>query len=115
MFYFRLFAFIETAALRSIVLRYTCAPIAIRKCFHTQILNDYLFVSFLFLFGDIAFSEYFCTMVVFSLYGDEMASYVFHLRMVFFYLVTMGWIFDISLSVKIQSIKTPLNLISDSS
>ena len=41
--------FVETAALRSIVLRYAGAPIATRVSF---------FLSFCF-FGDVAFSEYF--------------------------------------------------------
>ena len=48
-FVFRLYAFVEAAALRSIVLRYAGAPIATRVSF---------FFSFC-LFGDIAFSEYF--------------------------------------------------------
>ena len=34
----------------------------------------------------------------------ESTSYVFPFRMVFFYLVTTGWMFDISLCVIIQSI-----------
>ena len=33
----------------------------------------------------------------------ESTWYVFPFRMVFFYLVTTGWIFDISLYVRIQS------------
>ena len=54
---FRLYAFVEAAALRSIVLRYAGAPIATRVYFC--------------LFGDVAFSEYFfCTIPAFSLYGE---------------------------------------------
>ena len=50
---FRLYAFVEAAALRSIVLRYAGALIA-------------TLVSFSF-FGDVAFSEYFfCTISAFS-------------------------------------------------
>ena len=44
-FVFRLYAFVEAAALRSIVLRYAGAPIATR--------------FFFFFFLDVAFSEYF--------------------------------------------------------
>ena len=54
-FVLRLYAFVEAAALRSIVLRYAGAPIA------TQ-------VSFF--FGDVAFSEYFFSISAFSLYGE---------------------------------------------
>ena len=49
---FRLYAFVEAAALRSIILRYAGVPIATRVSF---------FLSFfiLILFGGVAFSEYF--------------------------------------------------------
>ena len=54
-FVFHLYAFVEAAALRSIVLRYAVVPIVTR-------------VSFSF-FGDVIFSEYFfCTISAFSLY-----------------------------------------------
>ena len=43
-------------------------------------------------FGDVAFSEYFCTIVVFSLYAEYVVLYVISFRMMFFYLVTTGWI-----------------------
>ena len=52
-FVFHLYAFVEAAALRSIVLRYAGVPIATRLSF---------FLSFSFfcrLFGDVTFSEYF--------------------------------------------------------
>ena len=42
------------------------------------------------------FPSIFCTISAFSLYGLESTSYVLSFRMVFFYLVTTGWIFDIS-------------------
>ena len=74
--------FVEAAALRSIVLRYTGAPISTR-------------VSFSF-FGDVAFSEYFIVPFPLSL-CMESTSYVLSFRMMFFYLVTTGWIFYISL------------------
>ena len=46
--------------------------------------------------GDVAFSDYF--LVPFSLsLCMESTSYVLSFRMVFFYLVTMCWIFDINL------------------
>ena len=55
-----IYAFVEAAALFSIVLRYAGAPIATRASF---------FFSFC-LFGDVAFSEYFfCIISAFSLYG----------------------------------------------
>ena len=58
---FRLYAFVEAAALRSIVLRYAGAPIATRV---------FVFVFSFCLFGDVAFSEYFCTIAAFSLYRE---------------------------------------------
>ena len=81
-FVFVFYAFLEAAALRSIVLRYAGAPIATR-------------VSFSF-FGDVASSEYFFVPFSLSL-CMESTSYVLSFRMVFFYLVTTGWIFYISL------------------
>ena len=78
-FVFRLYAFVEAAALRSIILRYARAPIATR----------------LFCFGDIAFSEYLFVPFPLSL-CMEITSYVLSFRMVFFYLVTKDWIFYIS-------------------
>ena len=36
-------------------------------------------VLFFFFFGDVAFSEYFCTFTVFSLYGEYGVLYVFSL------------------------------------
>ena len=78
---FRLYAFIEAAALRSIVLRCAGAPIATRVSF---------FFSF-FLVGDVTLFEYFCAIImVFSLYGEYVVR--FFLRMVFFYpVVSTGW------------------------
>ena len=92
----RIYAFIEAAALRSIALRHAGAPIATRVSFF----------FFFFVFGDVAFSEYFCAIVVFSLYG-EYAVHFFPFRMVFFYLVTTGWILEISLQD--NSINEPIN------
>ena len=88
---FRLYDFVEAAALRSIVLRYASPPIATR-------------LFFFFFFLDVAFSEYFFVPFPLSL-CMESTSYVLSCRMVFFYLVTTGWIFDIKLAYeKIQSI-----------
>ena len=81
------YAFVEAATLCSIVLRYAGAPIATRVLF--------LFFSFC-LFGDVAFSEY-LTIAAFSLYDMESTSYVLFFRRVFFYLVTTGWTFYVSL------------------
>ena len=54
----------EAAALRSIVLRYACAPTAKRSYLTTVCV---LFCCF---FGDDAFFEYFCTITVVALYGE---------------------------------------------
>ena len=56
------------------------------------------FSTFVYLFGDVAFSEYFFNhcRFLFRLYGEYVVARSF-LRMVFFYLVTTRWIFDISL------------------
>ena len=49
------------------------------------------------LFGDVAFSEYFFVPFPLSLINSmESTPYVVSFRMAFFYLVTTGWIFDIS-------------------
>ena len=80
---FRLYSFIEAAALSPIVLRCAGAPIAIRVSFF-----------FPFVYAEMSiFPSIVCTIAVFM----ESTSYVFAFRMVFFYLVTKGWIFDISL------------------
>ena len=79
-FVFRLYAFVDAAALRSIVLRYAGAPIATRACF----------------FGRCRFSRVFFVSFPLSL-CMESTSYVLSFRMVFFYLVTTGWIFYSSL------------------
>ena len=86
-FVFRLYAFVEAAALRSIVLRYAGASIATRVSF---------FFSFC-LFGDVAFSEYFSIVPFPISLCMESTSHVICFRTMFFYLVTTGWIFDISL------------------
>ena len=83
---FCLYAFVEAAALRSIVLRYAGSPIAPRF---------FLFFFLLFIWR-CRFSRVFFVPFPPSLY-IETTSYVLFFRMVFFYLVTTGWIFDISL------------------
>ena len=88
------------------------SSICMRPQPHAVTLNKslcpFLFVSlrsFFFFFGDVAFSEYFCTITVYSSLSMESRSYVFPFRMMFFYLVTTGWILDISAYyVRIQSI-----------
>ena len=69
----RLFDFIESAALRSIVRRYACAPAATRS--YIQHMSVSPFVLFIFrLFGDVAFFGYFCTNIIATssnlLYGE---------------------------------------------
>ena len=89
-------AFVEATALRSIILRYTGAPIATRVFF--------FFFPFC-LFGDVVFSGYFLHhSVPFSL-CMESTSYVLSFWIVIFYLVTTGWVFDISLDLCENSIK----------
>ena len=57
---FRLYTFVEAATLRSIVLRYAGAPIATRVSF-----------IFPFIFLEMSlFPSIFCTIAVFSLYGE---------------------------------------------
>ena len=86
---FRLYAFVEVAALCSKnVLRHAGVPIATRTCI--------FFYFFPFVCLEV-FPSIFCTISAFSLYGLESTSYVLSFRMVLFYLVTTGWIFDIRL------------------
>ena len=87
LFRFRLYAFVEAAALRSTVLRYAGAPIATHTCF-------FLF-SFLLVWRCRVFRVFFVPLP-FSL-CMESTSYVLSSRLVFSYLVTRGWNFDISL------------------
>ena len=61
-FRFRLYAFVEAAALRSIVLRYAGAPIATRVSF--------FFSPFLYLEMSL-FPSIFCTIAAFSMYYGE--------------------------------------------
>ena len=74
LFVFVFFAFSEAAALRPIVLR---SSIYMRPDSHTQLntlqlsASFFVFVSSFFcFFGDVAFSEFFFTITVFSLYGE---------------------------------------------
>ena len=83
---FRLFGFHRSRS--PLLIRCSiCKPPDSRTCF-------FLF-SFLFIWS-VAFSDFFlgggghCRLLLYT-------SYVFSFRMVFFYLVTTGWIFDISL------------------
>ena len=80
---FRLYVFVEAAALRSIVLRYAGAPLATR--------------FFLFFFiGDVVFSEYFLYHFCF-LFVWRVRRTFFPSGWCFFDLVTTSWIFDIRL------------------
>ena len=95
-FVFRLHAFVEAAALRSIALRYAGAPIATRVYF--------ILFYFPFIYLEMSLFRVFSCPPSFCM---ESTSYVLSFRMVFFYLVTTGWIFDISLLCEnsINSIK----------
>ena len=129
LFRFRLYAFIEASTLRLIVLRYTCRTGNLTRLIHTLAICDHTDMRpdshtqlpnnclrpFLFLFlGDVAFSEYFCTIAAFSL-CTESTSYVFSFRMVFFYLVTTGWTFDVSSCENSINQSTLQHLINQSS
>ena len=76
--FFRFHIFTEGVALRSIVLR---SSICMHLDSPTQLPNNCLcpslvFVSFFFsFFADVAFSEYFCTVTVFSLYGEYVVCF----------------------------------------
>ena len=83
--FFRRYAFVEAAALRSIVLRYAGAPVATRVS---------SFFILLFIWRCRFFRVFF---VLFPLsLCMESTSCVLSFRMVFSYLVTTGWIYDIS-------------------
>ena len=89
-FAFRLYAFVEAAALHSIALRYTGAPIATRTSFFFPFV--YLEMS---LFSEYFFLYHFRFLLVWRV------RRTLSFRMVFFYLVTTGcWISDISLCEK---------------
>ena len=60
---FRLYAFVEAAALSSIVLRYAVVPIATRVSF-------FFFFSFFVYVEMSPFPSIFCTISAFSLYGE---------------------------------------------
>ena len=84
--HFRLYAFVEAAVLRSPLLRYPGAPIPHVFLFSFHLLFTWRCRFFQFCFVPLPFSL--CM---------ESTSYVFSFQMVFFYLVTTGWIFGISL------------------
>ena len=87
------------AVLRSIILRYAGAPIATRFSF---------FFFLLFLWRCPFFRVLFVPLPVFLCM--ESTPYVFSFRMVFFYLMTTGWIIDISLLCKNSDIKNSITL-----
>ena len=64
---FRLYDFIEAAAFRSIVLRYAGAPTATRVYFLFFFPCIYLEMSL--------FTSFFCTIAIFSLYGEYVVSF----------------------------------------
>ena len=78
LFHFRLFAFTEAEALRSIVFR---SSICMRPDNRTQLPNNCLryfsssFSSVFCFFGDVAFSVFFCTTTVFSFYGEYVVRF----------------------------------------
>ena len=98
-FVFRLYAFVEAAAFRSVVLRY--AGVSIATC-----VSFFFFFLFLFIWRCLFFRVFF---VPFPLSPCmESTLYFFPSGWCFFYLVTTGWIFYISLLCRIQS-NQPIN------
>ena len=83
---FRLYALVEAAALRSIVLRYAGAPVDTYVSF---------FFSLLFIWTCRFFRVCFAPFPLSLCMDCRGPSYVLSFRMVFFYLVTTGWIFEI--------------------
>ena len=75
------------------------SPIYMRPDSHTHLPNNCLrpfsFLPLIFLFGDVVFYEYFCTITVFSLYGEHVVCFFLPDGVVYF--VTTGWIFYTSL------------------
>ena len=97
LFHFCLFASNRAAALRSIVLRYACAPTATRSYLTSVWVIFCICLLFFFLLWRCRFFRVFLYhSLPFSL-CMESTSYVFSFRMVFSYLVTTGWILDIRL------------------
>ena len=88
-FVFRLYAFVEPAAHRSIVLRYAGVSIATHVSF-------FFFFSCLFVYLEMSLFPSICFRFLF-VWTIEYAVRSFLPDGVFFYLVTTGWIFDISL------------------
>ena len=87
-FVFRLYALVEAAARRSIVLRYAGVPIATRVSF---------FVLFFFCCWFIWRCRFFRVFFRFLFVVWRVRRTFFPSGWCFFYLVTTGWIFDISL------------------
>ena len=97
MFRFRPFAFTEAVALLQsfFVLRYACAPTAAHAVTTVRPFSFSFRPFFLVSLKMSLFPNLFISLP-FSL-CMESTSYVFFFRVVCFYLVTTGWIFDISL------------------
>ena len=90
---------------RAAVLSYSYMFCFVYHAFTVCFLFRFCFFLFLF-FGDVACSECVCTITVFSLYGKYVVFFSFRM-IVFFYLVTTGWIFDISLCENSINEKNP--------
>ena len=99
LFRFRIFAFTEAAALRSIV-----SSMCMRPDSHTQLPSNCLrpflfsFIHLFLFFGDVAFSDYFCTILPFSPCTESTSYpwYVFSSGWYFSTLETTVWIFYVS-------------------
>ena len=91
----------------SLVLRYACAPTATHSLPNNCLpASFFVFVSSFFVCLEMSLFPSILVLLPFSL-CLERTSYVFPSRMVFFYLATTGWIFDIIISllyVRTQSI-----------
>ena len=90
---FHFFAVIEAAALRSIFLRHACVPAATRS-YRTTIFWP-LWFRFFFISLEVSLVSLFQSNIIavsFLFFSMESTFNVFPFRMVFFYLVTTGWI-----------------------
>ena len=105
-----IFAFTEAAALRSIVIRSSIYMRPRQQHAVTTVcvlFRFYFFLSSFFRWRSLFFRVFLNHYHRFSL-RMESTSYVSSFRMVFFYLVITGWIFDISLSCE-NSINQSIN------
>ena len=105
LFQFRIYVFIETAALRSIVFRYYArAPKALRNCCRLCFFCFCFF--FVVLWGCCSSPS-----ILYRCKFQESTSYVFSFWLVFFFLVTSSWIF-LHQNISLSALFAPESLVS---